>query len=763
MVANRTANRTAQVATFAETPVWVVSAVDCKPFVLTKTSCRPTAIWTCTRNDVFNYCSNSLQNEPTQVNVANNGAEFVGAQLYKHLVEYIENFNAALLRKFEDKSGEDLLDVYTSIWHKYQFSFTVVNGVFAYLNRHWVKREMDNGNPNQVFEVYNLAMITWKNVIFGKLNNNVSSAILKLVEQERNGEKIRTKLISGVINSYLELGVSEGVASTAVQRPISRLAVYKEFFEIRFIENTKNYYTQESVEFLQKHSPVEYMKKVEQRISEERDRCELYLDRSTQDPLAETLNDVLISQHMEYMQNEFQTLLINQKNEDLGRMFLLCGRVAGALDKLRDLLERHIGREGAEAIEKIAAMAAANPKSFVTAILQVHDRYHKLVAEFFQQDPGFVQALDKACTSFINANAVTEAAKSSSKTPELLTRYSDLLLRKGSKLAEEGGTEECLNQVMVIFKYLDDKDVYQKYYSKMLAKRLVGELSASDGAESSMISKLKQMCGFEYTSKLQRMFTDAELSKEVTEEYKKHIQSHGTRYNIDCSIKILATGVWPFSPTESFVIPPAMRESMDTFTAFYQAKHTGRKLNWMLPMGKGELASTPQMAVLMLFNDSTEYSLEKMTGLLNMPQEQVIAHLQVVIKLELIKATPGGFELPSNAAGDTLLKLNDSFNNKRMKVDLSKVPMRGDVKKENDEVQKSVDDDRSMVIQAALVRIMKTRKTLKHTQLMTEVIQQLSSRFQPKVPMIKKCIDTLIDKEYLKRVENDRDSYEYLA
>jgi cullin 1 len=55
----------------------------------------------------------------------------------------------------------------------------------------------------------------------------------------------------------------------------------------------------------------------------------------------------------------------------------------------------------------------------------------------------------------------------------------------------------------------------------MLAKRLVSELSASDEGESIMITKLKQMCGFEYTSKLQRMFTDANLSKEITENFRQ--------------------------------------------------------------------------------------------------------------------------------------------------------------------------------------------------------------------------------------------------
>ena len=50
-----------------------------------------------------------------------------------------------------------------------------------------------------------------------------------------------------------------------------------------------------------------------------------------------------------------------------------------------------------------------------------------------------------------------------------------------------------MNQVMIVFKYIEDKDVFQKFYSKMLAKRLVQFLSASDDAEASMISKLKQV------------------------------------------------------------------------------------------------------------------------------------------------------------------------------------------------------------------------------------------------------------------------------
>ena len=45
--------------------------------------------------------------------------------------------------------------------------------------------------------------------------------------------------------------------------------------------------------------------------------------------------------------------------------------------------------------------------------------------------------------------------------------------------------------IQVIFNYMNDKDVFGKFYSKMLAKRLIGQLSASNDYEESMITKLR--------------------------------------------------------------------------------------------------------------------------------------------------------------------------------------------------------------------------------------------------------------------------------
>lgn len=73
------------------------------------------------------------------------------------------------------------------------------------------------------------------------------------------------------------------------------------------------------------------------------------------------------------------------------------------------------------------------------------------------------------------------------------------------------------------------------------------------------------------------------------------------------------------------------------------------------------------------------------------------------------------------------------------------VPMKSEQKTESNDVMRTVDEDRRMLLQATIVRIMKARKTLKHAQLIQEVVQQVQSRFQPKIPDIKKAIDQLLD------------------
>ena len=87
-------------------------------------------------------------------------------------------------------------------------------------------------------------------------------------------------------------------------------------------------------------------------------------------------------------------------------------------------------------------------KLYVSTILDVHKKYNALVLTAFTNDSGFVAALDKACGKFINLNSVTKHANASSKSPELLAKYCDHLLKKSARNPEEVELEDTLNQVV---------------------------------------------------------------------------------------------------------------------------------------------------------------------------------------------------------------------------------------------------------------------------------------------------------------------------
>jgi hypothetical protein len=78
-------------------------------------------------------------------------------------------------------------------------------------------------------------------------------------------------------------------------------------------------------------------------------------------------------------------------------------------------------------------------------------------------------------------------------------------------------------------------------------------------------------------------------------------------------------------------------------------------------------------------------------------------------------------------------------------------------------VVEEVNKDRRQAIEAAIVRIMKSRKSLEHAQLVPQVMQQLRRTFTADSRVIKGCVEALIEKEYLERDEKNAKKYNYLA
>jgi len=285
-----------------------------------------------------------------------------------------------------------------------------------------------------------------------KDNSKLSNAVLKLIAQQRNGEIVDQGLIKKVVDSFVSLGLDNADPNKEC------LDIYKEQFELAFLSATEAYYKHESEAFLAAHSVSDYLKKAEDRLREEENRVERYLHNKTRKDLVSKCEHVLIREHSELMWESFQNLLDFDKDEDLQRMYALLSRIPEGLEPLRKRFEAHVKAAGLSAIEKLVGEGGANaesldPKAYVDALLEVHRKNSETVARSFKSEAGFAASLDKACREFVNRNAAT--GTSSTKSPELIAKHADMLLRKNNKMAEEEDLEGALNRVVCCFPFLE--------------------------------------------------------------------------------------------------------------------------------------------------------------------------------------------------------------------------------------------------------------------------------------------------------------------
>ncbi|CAJ1337449.1 unnamed protein product, partial [Effrenium voratum] len=586
-------------------------------------------------------------------------------------------------------------------------------------------------------------------------------------------------LLKHTVNMLVELGVQGK-------------NVYRECFEDQFLDHTRKFYQDESKQYISQNPCSDYLKKAERRIREEKARVQNYLHESTMEKIQELCDEEWILVHYKtliHMNNSGCAWMFeHDKVQDLERMYVLFSRVPQTLKEVQKVMMDCMCEAGRDVLNDPDKVK--DPVSFITAILNLKHKYDRFVKESFKESKDFQLALKQAFESFLNKDT---------RTAQYLSLYVDDQFRKGLKgMSSDADVDAALEQVVTVFRFLQDKDVFENFYKQHLARRLLTGRSVSDEAERSMISKLKSECGHQYTSKLEGMFQDMKLSEDIMKQYKNSFATSAARSSrpgpasssasaIDLKVSVLTSGFWPGPPGAPCELPPEVQECCSRFETFYLAKHTGRRLSWQpqhgfadlkahMPKSKHELnVSTYQMCILMLFNQHGNLSYQDLQLRTNIPLEELKRHLMSLYvnpKAKILVRLDADKEKKDLEDSDQFA-VNPQFESKLLRIKVPLVQLKSadgpTMSREapdgsaGGDVPATVEEDRKHLVEAVIVRVMKSRKQLEHNQLVMEVTRHLTARFQPSPTLIKQRIEKLIEREYLERSQSDRRVYNYLA
>uniref|UniRef100_A0A8C1CL70 Cullin 2 n=1 Tax=Cyprinus carpio carpio TaxID=630221 RepID=A0A8C1CL70_CYPCA len=666
--------------------------------------------------------------------------EPLGEKLYTETKVFLENHVRQLFKRVLE-SEEKVLVMYHRYWEEYSKGAEYMDCLYRYLNTQFIKKNklteadlqygyggVDMNEP--LMEIGELALDMWRKLMIEPLQPMLIGMLLKEIKNDRCGEDPNQKVIHGVINSFVH------VEQYKKKFP---LKFYQEVFEGPFLTKTGEYYKQEASNLLQESNCSQYMEKVLGRLKDEEVRCRKYLHPSSYAKVIHECQQRMVADHLQFLHGECQNIIRQEKRDDMANMYTLLRAVSSGLPHMIQELQVHIHDEGLRATSNLSQENM--PTQFVESVLEVHSKFVQLINTVLNGDQHFMSALDK------------------------LAKYCDNLLKKSAKGMTENEVEDKLTSFITVFKYIDDKDVFQKFYARMLAKRLIHGLSLSMDSEEAMINKLKQACGYEFTSKLHRMYTDMSVSTDLNNKFNNFIKTQETVVDLGISFQIyvLQAGAWPLThvPSSTFAIPQELEKSVQMVFFFNQHCFlclSGEvKMNY-LSKPYVAVVTTYQMAVLLAFNNGETVSYRELQDSTQMNEKELQKTIKSLLDVKMISHDSQKEEIEAESTFSLIM----SFTSKRTKFKIT-TSMQKDTPQELEQTRSAVDEDRKMYLQAAIVRIMKARKVLRHNALIQEVINQSKARFNPSISMIKKCIEVLIDKQYIERSQSSADEYSYVA
>jgi hypothetical protein len=353
----------------------------------------------------------------------------------------------------------------------------------------------------------------------------------------------------------------------------------------------------------------------------------------------------LIYFHLEYLHVEFSVFLFDNQTDELRLLFNILKNIKTSFNLMVEKFEQHL----VDSLRLDFLGLIENKMNIIItieSILVFHDKYLKFIEDNFQNNKIFLTAFQKIFTAYLNS-------KNSLNSCEYLVDFYDQILRKKPS-AEIDLTEKLLKSFNLIFRFLNDKDYFQKLYWNALAKRLIEyRTTLLFELEEYMINLFKNECGLLYTINFKLMITDLNISSQMVKEFDNILSEKKQKKNV--TVFVLRTCSWPLSLVTEESIKMFdyggdrdLVNNINLYEQYYNSKFKGRKLNYIYSLCEVDVKLNYskkkhiikmnyfQFIVFTKFHNSNILKLHEIIEESSQIDEQVIAQLDSLCNSNLI-------------------------------------------------------------------------------------------------------------------------------
>jgi cullin 3 len=544
-------------------------------------------------DQIYGHMSSQLSYEQLYRKAYNMVLQRQGDLLYEGIKNILSKHLHVSATVVEQSTNDHFLHSLVKEWTAHEVAFSIIKGVLLYMDKSYCGNAR---NPKPL--IYDAAVELFRDVVVYQptIRARLHRLVLEQIQRERLGLVIDRQILRDTLSMLLCLGNSaveptvtsstSSSSSSSTSSPslssspqtatigLTLSTVYIDEFENPFLAATSAFYHAESLNYLAQSTCPEYLVKIESRFMQETARVANYLAHSTKPRLMECLEQELIITHARTLLSlegsGLHVLLTENKLDDLKRLYSLFARVPACAELLRDSVGKYIVYAGTVMTQ--GQDINKDPTGFVRDILDLKDKFDEINKVAFKKDNKIAKTIKDSFEAFVNQDK---------RCASHLATYVDEQLKANAQNDLE--LEIKLEKVMVIFRYISDKDIFENFYKLLLAKRLLNGKSTSYEHEHLMIAKLKSESGYQFTSKLEGMFQDMNMSINTMQEYSRSSQSLTSPLELE--IQLLTTGFWPLPCVPSCTLPTPLRELCLRFENFYSQKNSGRKLSWMTQLG----------------------------------------------------------------------------------------------------------------------------------------------------------------------------------